>query len=465
MQTKTLRRYHGQLIKWNGHRWENYSDERLRKELYEYLEGKQFIKVNTQGVKNMTPYKPTKAKVNDIFDAMNGKMLIEKDPPCWLVDDENLPNPENLLVFKNCMLDIVESIKIGKPKVYDNTPSLFTLNAFPYDFDPNARSQLFEDILKSMFTDENIKDETERISGATERIRLYFQWLGYNLLPDMSQEKLMLFIGGTRSGKSTLISVLHNILGERQCISTSYTALAGRFGCSPLENKLAATVGDVKMPRRDVANIALETLLKIVGGDSVPIEPKFRQQYSAYLKCRFTIAMNDIPTFSDSAQAFVARSLILDFPNCYKGRENTKLKMLLENEASEGKLINYAISGLTDLKEQGSFTVLESALEFINDLKEMTSPISTFIEECCLLEDHAEAYSVKEQLFEAWTYWCKQNNHYVGNSVHFYRNLRQICSSVENFRPREASGKQIQALRGIVLQDWVYTEYLQRPKS
>ncbi len=362
-------------------------------------------------------------------------------------------DPKKLIVFKNGIFNVENYMATGNSQLYPHTPALFITDCVSYDFDPKARSQLYEDTINDIF------------SGDEECIRTWHQWLGYNLLPDMTQEKLMLLIGNTRSGKSTLIDVLRSVLSESQCISTSYSALANRFGCSPLVNKLAATIGDVRMPRKDVANVALDVLLKVTGGDSVPIEPKFQPQYDAYLKCRFTIAMNNLPTFSDSARAFVARSIILHLPNSYLGRENIRLKKDLKEEAANGKLINYALDGLKDLNKQGGFINPKSSKPFIESLEEITAPVSAFVKECCMLDDEDPTfYSVKDQLFDAWKAWCQKSNRSIGSREYFCRHLRQACPTVDGFRP-QLGNKRVQAFKGIKLQDWVYGEYLDAPQT
>ncbi len=358
-------------------------------------------------------------------------------------------DPKKLMVFKNGMLDCSQGIDTW---LYELTPSLFTYNVFPYSFDPSARSRLYEDTVNDIF------------NGDQERIRVWHQWLGYSLISDQSQEKLMFLIGGRRSGKGTLLSVLRGILGENQCVSTTYRSVGSRFGLAGLENKLAATIGDARMPSKTEANAALEAILQITGGDSVTIEPKFRPQHDAKLNCRFTVVANELPTFADSARALVARSIILNFPNDYFGREDVTLKRRLKEEANQGKLINYALDGLKDLRKQGYFTITKSSEAYYEAFEEITAPVSAFVKQCCTLRDDNEAYSTKDMLFEAWAAWCKLSNRQVGSAAYFARHLYQACPAIKNFRSTDNSGKRIQVFRGIVLQEWVYDEYLGRPK-
>ncbi|MCK5615823.1 hypothetical protein KAR91_78895 [Candidatus Pacearchaeota archaeon] len=443
-----LRSYRSQWVQWNKDHYEDLSMPVFKGGLYKFLEGKQCEKTNTQGVVNMIPYKPTRAKVNDIIDALNTWCPVERDPPCWL-DHEDHPHPSNLIIFKNGMLDVNEYVK-GDIVMHNSDPRLFTYNVFPYDFDEDVWSNLYEDTYNQIFNEN------------AECIRTLLQWLGYNLVPDMTLEKLMLFIGDTRSGKSTILETLHGILGRKQYNATSFQALANTHGLYSLMGKLAATLGDARTPRRGEADAALQTILQISGGDPVTVNPKYIQPFDVHLTCRFTVAMNNLPGFSDPAKAFVARSIVLNFPNSYVNREDFTLKARLKKEAKEGKLINFALQGLKDLREQGKFTMPVSSELLLQQLQEITAPVTAFVGECC--DKIPNAYIARDQLYEAWQIWCHKSGHNAGNKNYFGRWFRQACPGIESFRP-EIDGRRQYAYHGITLADWVYSAYLGRPKQ
>jgi putative DNA primase/helicase len=445
-QTKTLdgnlllRNFNGDFFEFDGHYYKEVSSEGIRGQLYEFLANKSYIGDD----KVVKVYKPTRSKISDILDACNAFCPIDQHPPVWL-DDKEHSNPCHLLVFQNGILDVQDHFD-GQPKLNSPTPNLFIVSIFPYDYYPDASSELYESYINNAFSNE-------------EDVRVWHQWLGYNLIPDTSQEKLMMLIGPTRSGKSTLINVLRKTLGINQCMSTNYTALANKHGCASLEYKLAATIGDVRMPPKSITNLALDTMLKITGGDSVPIEPKFKQQYEAHLRCRFTIGMNNLPAFSDSARAFVARSLILNLPHSYVGKEDTTLKKRLEAEAASGKLINYALNGLKDLWNQGRFTIPKSSEPFIEELEEITAPVTAFTKQYCDVDyGNPSVFISKDNLFSAWRYWCGKSNRTVGSIEYFTRYLYHANPELTQVR-QTVDGRPVDVIKGIKLKDWVYNEF------
>lgn len=443
-----LRSYRGQWVEWKGDHYENLSMPAFKGDLYKFLEGKEYVKTTTKGVE-IVPYKPTRAKVNDIIDALNTWCPIERDPPVWL-DDKDHPYPNNLIIFKNGMLDVENYIRTGCTDLLPPDPRLFTYSIFPYDYDPDAESNLCTDTYYQI------------LNGDIECIETLSQWFGYNVVPDMTQEKVMLFIGDPRTGKGTILETLHSMLGKNQYSATSFQALANTHGLSSLTGKLAATLGDARTPRRGEADAALQTILQISGGDPVTINPKYITSFDLYLTCRFTIAMNNLPGFSDPAKALVARSIILDFPNSYVGKEDFTLKERMKKEASEGKLINFALRGLKSLREQGKFTMPKSSVPLLQQLAEITAPVTAFAGECC--DKHPKAFVLADQLYEAWACWCQKSGHKTGNKNYFGRWLKQACPTVTQFRPL-VDGRRQYAYRGITLQDWVYSQYLGKPKG
>jgi len=212
-----LRKYKGQWYSFKDVCYELLEDESFRGQLYRFLESKSFYKENFKGETSIMPYKPTRAKVADIIDSLNHWCPIIKEPPIWLTDKERT-DPSKLIVFQNGILDVQKYIIDGSIRLYDATPELFATNVLPYEFDEHLESEIWYDFLDQIF------------NGDRRKIQLLSQWFGYNCLPDMSYEKLMLFTGRPRSGKSTVLDTMQSMLGENQCCQTSFQSLTGAFG-------------------------------------------------------------------------------------------------------------------------------------------------------------------------------------------------------------------------------------------
>lgn len=420
----TLKTWRGDWLMWDDGQYKQLEPGYVRGLIYAFMEGRSFVRETANGGRVVCKIPTTRKMSGDVLDCLNMPDLCPVDgyAPQWLTRTD-MPDPKDLIVFKNGILDVNEYVQ-GRIKLYDSDPDLFVLNRFPYAFDENAHSQLCEDYWDEIF------------EGDDEVMRLLQQWFGYNLVPDTTQEKMMLFTGAPRSGKSTTLDTLRGMLGAEQCCALQMRNLIDRFGRQPMLGKLAATFGDTRTPRASEAAVALETLLQIIGQDPVSVDRKGMPELpSVKLFCRFTMAMNDLPAFSDHARALTPRLNIIYFPKSYVGKENRKLKPQLEAEAKSGKLINWALAGLKDLRTRGKFIEPVSSLEMFVVLENTTSPVTQFIRECCqtefpgLVTGRDRGYftcmspdvALKEEMYEVWKAWCETSGRTPGLREQFGR--------------------------------------------
>jgi putative DNA primase/helicase len=439
-----LREYKQRWVQWAKNVYREIPINILRGRVYDYINGKKFMRQSPNGDVQILPYKGSRARVSDIIDSLNMTCPIESDPPIWIDGKEHSP-PSDILTFANGRLDLNEYMD-GKIVLHNPDPGLFTFNVFPYNFDEGTHSQLFKEFRDDIFQSDPIRDQ------------LLAQWFGYNTVPDMSLDTIMLFAGVPRSGKSTLLDVLGRMLGRDQCVSVDFRDLISPFGREPMLGKLAALLGDVKSPHPADAETALEMILRISGGDPVGVNRKrIKQLAQVYLTVRFTMAMNNLPVFSDHAKALRARLAIIGFDKSYVGKEDPSLKQQLIKEAAEGKMINYALQGLKDLRTRGRFIVPDSSRPILDLMTQISSPVTIFVQECCLL---GEGRTVsKDIIFDAWRSWCAETNHKPGLREQFGRWLLSTVPMLKTDRIRD-EGRRKYMYKGIELQNWVFNQYL-----
>ena len=435
-----LRTFRRGFVEFDSHCYQDIPDELIHGQLYDYLAGKSFV--HSDGTVRV--YKPTRAKLYDILDACNAFCPIDAQPPTWL-DDNQHPDPRRLITFQNGILDVDDYAK-GKITLHNPTPDFFTFTALPYKFDENLNSEIWEEFINDIFNEDK------------DKIALLAQWFGYNTVPDLSYEKLMLFTGRPRSGKSTTLETLQAMLGDNNCCETSFQALAGAFGYQPLIGKLSAVIGDAKSPKRGEAEAVLEKILHITGGDAVSVNVKNKAALPLIrLTCRFTIAMNDLPAFTDHSRALEYRTNILTFNNSYVGREDRTLKHRLRQEAKEGKLINFALQGLASLYAGSDFIIPEESALTMNTFRELVSPIVEFTDNCLTGDENSGVPT--DYLYDLWKWWCKREGRNAGFKSTFIRNLLSTMTNTLQIREGEV-GNMDRVIMGVRVTEWGQKEYL-----
>ena len=434
----TLRVFHGSWYAYTGKGYKEIERDILRQQLYRFFDGKQFKKDLAQGF-NILNYDPTRHKVDEIIDALLAFCPItDAEIPCWLDKKTKRSDPKQILSFPNGYLDISgyakrnEAFELQKPD-----PHFFSLACYPYNFDPDATCSNWIRFLNELFTDDPLK------------ITLLQEWFGYNLIPDNSHEKFMMFLGPTRAGKGTILDVLACILGEDQVLATSFRDYTRRFAIFPFLGKLAAIIGDVSVGTNYDATEALNLLKRITGNDVITIERKGRDitQTCIKLYARFTMAANTMPRLPDFARTIESRMLVIQFMTSFMGREDITLKNRLKREAA-GILI-WALEGLQRLRKNGDFTLPATHHQVLRRVGGEINPLMEFVDDNCLIGKDFSMPTVN--LYGCWDQWTKAN----GEHSH---TKRWLISSLGSLYPGcicrrgTVNGRRVSIMHGIKLQ-------------
>lgn len=447
----TLRTYKGVWYEYRGNHYEEI-DERasVRGRLYDWLEGRLVRKsadADSDKKGDLEPYGATRTRITDLIDALSRSCPIEAEPPCWL-DGRVSPDPKNLIGFRNGVLDVAGVVASGDRDLIDASPMLFTVNAVPYDYDPEASCPQWLDFLQSIFPNDHTK------------VALLQEWIGYNLIPDMSLEKMMLFVGRSRSGKGTALEVLRHVIGPSQVASTSFASLCEKYGKAPLVGKLAAIMPDARIPKQADTMQALETLLQIIGQDGVDVRRMALPTIPYHkLSCRFTAAVNELPELPDHSQALEPRLLILHFTECFIGKEDRTLKVRLPKEAPG--ILNWALEGLVRLRRRGVFTNPTSTEDILTDLRRTTSPTAEWVGDCCTI--NSNGFVTEESAFDCWIAWCRERGLTPGTRSKFKGRLLATVPTARTVTDLQ-NGQKIHQIHGVVLDQAARVKYLGRPR-
>lgn len=149
------------------------------------------------------------------------------------------------------------------------------------------------------------------------------------------QQKILLAVGPTRSGKGTLARVLADLVGRSNMAGPTLAGLATNFGLSTLVGKPLAVISDARLSGRDNSQV-VERLLTISGEDTIDIDRKYRQPWTGKLSTRLMVLSNELPNFGDSSGVIARRFIVLTMTTSWLGKEDTALtgKLAAEMPAS-----------------------------------------------------------------------------------------------------------------------------------
>lgn len=361
----------------------------------------------------------------DVVSALAAVCRIPYDVELPVYSERGTWHRKDWLAMGNGIIDLQEAMRATDLTLLPNTPGWISRFALPYDYDPDARSDLWFATLNEIF------------DGDEQAIAFLGEWFGYNLVNDTRHHAVLLMEGPPRSGKSTLLRLLEYIIGKENCCHPRLASLAETFGLMGLVGKRSAICADAHLGHGSRALAILETIKAISGEDTVDVHRKHLPPLTdCKLGVRFSLAVNDLPKFGDDAGALAARVHILPLRRSFLGREDRDRTPKLIGEAPG--IFLWAMDGLRRLREQGRFTTVDAAKEIEQDFALLCSPVKAFVEECC--EVGADKEVARDDLWTAWVAWCKGTGHLAGSRERFGAVLRNVVPGLKSTRPRDQDG-------------------------
>lgn len=393
--------------------------------------------------KRPKPTPVTVAMIASVHQAMTGSVQIPMDihpnAPCWLGGEAPAWKPSETLALQNALVHL-PSYVAGSPCTMPPTPRYFTPSALAYDWTPDAPPpKRWLDFLAAIFPDDQ------------ESIDCLQEWMGLQLVPDTSHEKIMALIGPKRAGKGTIATIMQALVGELNYAGPQLSTFGNTsdFVLEGLIGKLSAVIDDARMSSKSDPAVIAERLLSISGQGRVSVNRKYLSPWTGVLPCRITLIANELPRMIDQSGALASRFIVLQFTQTFLGREDHTLKAELPREMPG--ILLWAIEGWRRLKARGRLIQPASGVELHKEMDDMSSPISTFLRDCCIVDPNAMVS--KSDLFRAWRAWCEEvNEKNVGVREMFGRNLRAAVPSLQTCQPR-GDGRRIESWRGVGLVD------------
>ncbi|WP_238431564.1 DNA primase family protein [Streptomyces cavernae] len=423
------RRWRGSWMRWNGTCWREMDEAQVRAAMYERLEHAVYRAPAKDGETEERDWAPTKQKISNLLDALGAITLLptDTDAPAWL-DGDGEQDDGPIVACENGLL------RIRDRALLPHTPGFFNFVSVPFAYDPTATAPTWERFLTQIWPDD------------ADAIRAVQEWFGYVLSGRTDQQKILLMVGPTRSGKGTIARVLKALVGKENLAGPTLAGLGTNFGLATLVGKPLAVISDARLSGNDNSQI-VERLLTISGEDTIDVDRKYREQWTGKLPTRLVILSNELPHFGDSSGVIANRFVLLTMRTSWLGKEDPTLTDRLTAEMPG--ILNWALEGLARLQQKGRITEPASSREAVTTMRDTASPTSAFVRERCMT---GPTCSVPvDSLWAVWREWAEDNGVRAGTKQIFGRNLLSVIPQLNRTRPRDAYGRQVATYNGITL--------------
>ncbi|QZI89392.1 hypothetical protein SIPHO063v1_p0034 [Vibrio phage PS10B.1] len=357
------------------------------KEDFYYFDGKSYVATTAQDMKTGLTFAMANATPSD--SDINGALSLIKALSNRPVKPGEYEGRDStgLILLQNGILDIATNELLPHSKDY------FSTNILPYDYNPDAQCPRWDAFLRSTF------------EGDQERIDFVEEWLGYMMVRDYTYQKIAMFIGVQRSGKTTISNIAKQLVGSNNYMGIG---LEGFAADGTLESALDRTVlwvndaGTISGPNRSKIVDQLKT---ISGNGDISCARKYKSAFSGRIPGRISITCNNVLAFNDDSGALAGRFVICPFNKSFFGEEDPTLERDLANELPG--IANRCINALRRLRSRGRFQEPSIAATERESITYRYSPVLAFINDECVTAPEQRVHG--DQLYARYKMWCLRN--------------------------------------------------------
>jgi len=291
----------------------------------------------------------------------------------------------------NC-LNVTIDLRSGK--LAPHTPEHLITKLAPVEFDPDAKSDLWEKFL------------SEATGSRQELVGFLQRAAGYSLTGDVSEEVLFFINGPTATAKSTFLEAMKAALGDYASTADFETFLKRKQVGQP-RNDIARLAGArmVLSIEVDEGKHLAEGLVKMLtGGDTVSARFLYKEAFEFLPSFKLWLAANHAPKVTDQ-DAIWRRILRIPFDiTVPKEKRDPQVKANLKTSSTERTaILAWAVRGCLAWQKDG-LGVPPIVQQATQEYRQEMDFVQQFIQECCATDSGLQTGTTA--LFAAFSQWC-----------------------------------------------------------
>lgn len=308
-------------------------------------------------------------------------------------------HPTHWINFRNGMLDA----KTGE--LHPHSPDFLSINQLPWDWDPNANDgQDVENFLNFALYKENARE-------------LFLEYAGLMMTTDTAFQKYLMLIGQGGNGKSVLLNLISNAIGDENLSMMKLDKITGnRFALTEMIGKLANICADLRTGSyKDSENLKMLT-----GNDRMNAEPKGLEGFNFKPYAKLLFSANEVPrVIGEESDAIYRRMMVLTID-----RKPEKPDIYLEEKLKKQTpyFIRLCVEALRRLYERGEFVNCPDSIEAVAHARRDNNSVDAFIQDECILGSGYE-YE-RSALYNLYAQYCAAETRTPKSKPQFFSILR-----------------------------------------
>ena len=312
-------------------------------------------------------------------------------------------DPEHTKInMKNGMYDITTG------ELTEHTPEYLSLTQYDVFYNSTKKCPKFLKFLSKSLEKDYVKMRTN-----LEMMALCF-------IPRNIIEKAYIHVGAGSNGKSTLFNILTAMLGINNITAkTIHDFENNRFSAAALEGKAANISADVG--KKGIKNT--ELIKKLIGGDPVDSEKKFKGAYAFRPNATMIFSANELPEVDDSSDGFARKFELIKWDKKFYGKDRDhSIKQIQYDSSEKSGIMNLLLPIMRRLIRTQKLRY-ESTVEMTkNEWIRESDSISKFLEDRTTKE---ASYIVRTEIFyNHYRKYCVTGKHRIQTRQKFNLKMR-----------------------------------------
>ncbi|MDQ3302271.1 MAG: phage/plasmid primase, P4 family [Actinomycetota bacterium] len=308
--------------------------------------------------------------------------------------------------------------------------------ATPVEYDPDAQAPRFARFLREIF-------------GGDEDMSAFVQrFAGYSLTGSTRERAVAILHGRGKNGKSTLIELLQEAMGDYAATTETETILAKRY--QGVGNDVAALKGarfvataEVEKGRR----LAESKVKQLTGNDTVTARFLYSEPFSFKPEFKLWLSTNSKPEIHGTDDAIWDRIRLIPFTQRFEGGDaDAKLPEKLRDELAG--VLAWAVRGCLDWQRDG-LGEPDKVRAATERYRTEQDTLAAFFEDRCVI--HPEAEIPATRLYKAYQEWCAGSGEADESQRRFGGRLRE--RGFVSFTYTAGPNRDRKGWRGIGLRD------------
>lgn len=303
----------GTWMRFNGVVWESLREDDIMLEIQDIIDDDRKLKLTASSA---------------VLRSVTELLRVKVSKPDGMFDKD-----ADLVTFDD------STLRISTREQMPHSSTHYLTSAFPFKYDPLARSDVWDTYLKRVFR-----------SDCYDFIQ---EFAGLCLTTDTRHEIALWLCGPPGCGKSTFIEGLQAALGSRAMVLGISDIENSSFGLTNIPGKTLAV--STEQPEQMRSG---NTLIQLISGERIVVNRKYKDPYEVVPHLKILWAMNEFPAIPKAASGLSRRIKVIEFLALPESERNIAVKeqVMLSGQA----VFNWALAGLYRLQERGYFVVPES---------------------------------------------------------------------------------------------------------